>query len=51
MYALITGNLATMTELKYVYTLDEALKLYALNRMNKDIERGMNEELRQSAKK
>jgi hypothetical protein len=38
MYALIKSGKATMTELKEVYTLDEALKLYALIRMDGDIE-------------
>lgn len=40
MYSLIKAKLATMTELKTTYTLDEALKLYALYEMECDIERG-----------
>lgn len=40
MYSLIKAKLATMTELKTTYTLDEALKLYALYEMERDIERG-----------
>lgn len=51
MYALINAQLASMTELKYVYTLDEALKLYALHQMSRDIERGRTEEIRQSTQK
>lgn len=34
-----------MYELKNVYTLDEALKLYALYEMELDIEKGRAEEL------
>lgn len=48
MYSLVSARVASMTELKNVYTLDEALKLYALYQMGKDIERGQAEELRQS---
>ena len=40
MYILIKARLATMTELKETYTLDEALKLYALYEMEQDIESG-----------
>lgn len=40
MYILIKARLATMSELKSCYTLDEALKLYALYNMDKDIEAG-----------
>lgn len=40
MYVLIKAKLATMTELKTTYTLDEALKLYALYAMEQDVERG-----------
>ena len=39
MYSLIKAKLATMWELKNVYTLDEALKLYALYCMELDVER------------
>jgi acyl-CoA-binding protein len=38
MYNLIKSKTVTMTELKETYTLDEALKLYALIRMGADIE-------------
>lgn len=37
--------MASMWEMKYVYTLDEALKLYALYRMELDMERGRAREL------
>lgn len=37
--------MATMYELKEVYTLDEALKLYALLRMETDIENGRIKEM------
>ena len=40
MYLLIKARLASMWELKNVYTLDEALKLYALFRMEQDVEAG-----------
>ena len=39
MYILIKAKLASMEELKTCYTLDEALKLYALYSMDMDIER------------
>jgi abortive infection bacteriophage resistance protein len=38
MYTLIKSGKATMWELKEIYTLDEALKLYALIKMDNDIE-------------
>lgn len=44
MFVLIKARLATMTELKSVYTLDEALKLYALYAMEQDVERGRSED-------
>ena len=47
MYLLIKARLASKTELETVYTLDEALKLYALYQMDKDIERAQAEELRE----
>lgn len=40
MYVLIKARLATMQELKTCYTLDEALRLYALYRMEQDVEAG-----------
>ncbi len=45
MYTLIQANLATMTELKETYTLDEALTLYSLHKMSVDVERCRNEDL------
>lgn len=44
-YILIKARLASMYELQNVYTLDQALKLYALYEMEKDIEKGRAEEL------
>jgi len=38
MYALIGAKITTKWELENVYTLDEALKLFALWRMTQDIE-------------
>ena len=46
MYMLIKARLATKAELESVYTLDEALKLFALYQMEQDIERGLHEELK-----
>lgn len=43
MYTLIKARLASMEELKYSYTLDEALKLYALYQMDRDVETGLHE--------
>jgi len=40
MYSLIMARLASKQELEEWYTLDEALKLYALHRMNIDVENG-----------
>ena len=40
MYVLIKARLASMQELKEVYTLDEALKLFALYQMDNDVETG-----------
>ncbi len=40
MYTLIKARLASMLELKTIYTLDEALKLYALHCMERDVEAG-----------
>ena len=47
MYILIKARLASMWELQSVYTLDQALKLYALYDMELDIERGRAKELEQ----
>lgn len=48
MYMLIKAGLASKLELETVYTLDEALKLYALFRMDKDIEMAQAEEMKRS---
>ena len=45
MYMLIKAEKASMRELKNDYTLDEALKLYALFRMDGDIEAAQAKEL------
>ena len=50
MYVLIKARLATMWELKTCYTLDEALKLYALYSMEKDVEAGRAKELAKGVK-
>ena len=47
MYLLIKAQLASKTELETVYTLDEALKLYALYEMDQDIERCKADEIRE----
>jgi len=49
MYILIKDHMASMWELKEIYTLDEALKLYALRQMDIDIQSGQAEEMRRSA--
>lgn len=49
MYTLIKAKIASKSELETVYTLDEALKLYALYRMDMDIERGQAEDMRRKA--
>lgn len=51
MYILIKARLASKLELETVYTLDEALKLYALYCMEADIERAQVEEIKNSQKK
>lgn len=51
MYILIKSRLASKAELENDYTLDEALKLYALHMMDTDIERGRTEDLKHQAKK
>jgi hypothetical protein len=45
MYAIIKSGKASMQELKQDYTLNEALKLHALIRMDSDIEAAHNKEL------
>lgn len=44
-YILIKARLASMYELQNVYTLDEALKLYALYEMELDVENGRAKEM------
>lgn len=46
MYSLIQNKMASMMELEEYYTLDEALKLYALMTMRQDVESGMLEDSR-----
>ena len=46
MYILIGMGLASKSELEGAYTLDEALKLYALWRMTQDVEAGQADELK-----
>jgi len=48
MYILIKARLASKTELDTAYTLDEALKLYALYRMDQDIELAQAEEMKRN---
>ena len=50
MYILIKARLASMYELQNVYTLDEALKLYALYLMELDIEKGRADELKKEGR-
>jgi len=49
MYTLIKERLASMWELKNVYTLNEALKLYALHEMDVDVEAARVKEMREEA--
>lgn len=51
MYILIKERLASKAELESVYTLDEALKLYALYRMDKDVEKGEADRLKNEVKR
>ena len=51
MYTLIGMKLASMEELKTCYTLDEALKLYALWRMTQNIEAAKADEIKGSITK
>ena len=50
MYTLISMKLASKYELETCYTLDEALKLYALWRMAQDIEAVKADELAKKVK-
>ena len=51
MYTLIKARLASKFELENVYTLDEALKLYALHMMECDIEQAQSQEMEAKAKR
>ncbi len=47
MYILIKAKIASKFELEEYYTLDEALKLYALYRMDMDIQNGKADEIKE----
>lgn len=47
MYILIKARLASKYELETCYTLDEALKLYALYKMDTDIQALQSEEMKE----
>ncbi len=47
MYTLIKAKIASKYELETCYSLDEALKLYALYKMDVDIERCKADELKE----
>lgn len=47
MYILIKAKIASKFELEEYYTLDEALKLYALYQMDIDIEKAHSDELKE----
>ena len=51
MYVLIKARIASKAELETAYTLDEALKLYALYQMEQDIERGQAEDMRRESQR
>ena len=51
MWILVGMKLATKTELETVYTLDDALKLYALWQMQQDIEAAKADEMKRNIKK
>ena len=51
MYILIGVNLASKAELEEHYTLDEALKLYALWRMQQDIQGAQADELKKKVRR
>jgi hypothetical protein len=51
MYVLIKSRLASMTELHNAYTLDDALKLYALWEMDHDIEAAQSAEMKRKSKR
>lgn len=51
MYALVNNGKASMWELKNVFTLDEALKLYALLDMELDVEAAKAAEMKEDARR
>lgn len=51
MFTLVNEGKASLWELKEVYTLDEALKLYALFRATSDIAAAKAEEARKDAER
>lgn len=50
MYTLIKARIASKSELESEYTLDEALKLYALYRMDVDIQNAETEQMKRDSK-
>lgn len=50
MYILIKAKIASKFELEEYYTLDEALKLYALYEMDLDIEKAHNQEMKENVR-
>ena len=46
MYSLINSGKASKFELEEYYTLDEALKLYALHQMEIDVQKAQAQEMR-----
>ena len=51
MYSMIKAGIVSMMELEEYYDLDEALKLYALWRMDTDITAAQNDEANREMKK
>lgn len=51
MYCLIKAHLALKFELETCYTLDEALKLYALYEMQQDIEAAHADEMKRESQR
>lgn len=51
MYQLIHKGKATKMELHEYYTLDEALKLYALMEMSEDIQSGMMSDIKNKGRR
>jgi hypothetical protein len=49
LYTLILSKIVSKYELETCYTLDEALKLYALWQMQQDVQACKNEEARRNA--